>query len=759
MDTNGFLEKQRLSEFYENQIAHIQKTPAHPAEYADLDTPLAPALQHALQRQEIRRLYAHQKRAIEAALHGNNVVVVTSTASGKTLCYNIPVLNSILSLPKTRALYLFPTRALTQNQIDKLEDFALFPAVRYGAYDGDTSLQDRQHVKKLAHIVLTNPDMLHLGILPAHSSWAAFFQNLQYIVLDELHTYRGVFGTHISQIMRRLLRICALYGSTPQFLCCSATIANPLEHARLLTGVEEMHLVEGNGAPAGPRTFVFWNPPPLENDLGGRRSANTEAAALFTDLTRHRIRSIAFARTKRSAELILRTTRENLLYSAPQMAEQIASYRSGYTVAQRREIERALFCGELTGIVSTSALELGIDIGSVDAVLLTGYPGSVAATWQQAGRSGRSGQESMAMLIARDNPLDQFLIRHPEYFFSRSCEHAIIDPNNLRILQAHLLCAAYERPIAREDLQRFGPNTSAALQTLREQGKLTPRNNRLIYSYTGFPAKEVNIRTAACEVFTILQEESNSLLGTMEGDMAFLMLHPGAIYLHMGESYLVTQLDTASRTALVRLADVNYYTEAAEHASVQILSTIAQSQLGGASAAFGEVVVQTRVVSYTRHSYSGKQKKDIIPLEMPEQTFETEALWLALSADTVRALQRDGHDLSGSLHALEHAAAAMMPLLAFCDRWDIGGMSHPVHPDTLLPTLFLYDSYPGGVGLAESAFQRLPQLLKTALALISECPCTAGCPSCIHSALCGLHNTPLDKQGARKLLQILLQQT
>ncbi len=757
MDFTGYLSDLRRAPFYKGQITHVQRIPARPARYGTLERPLHPQLQAKLSAQGIACLFSHQAEAVNAARDGEHVTVVTATASGKTLCYNLPVIDAVLEAPTSRAFYLFPTKALAQDQLGKLNDYGLFPTVRFATYDGDTPTDERRYVKKGAHIVLTNPDMLHLGILPYHTTWSAFLANLKYVVVDEMHTYRGVFGAHVAHILRRLRRICAFYGADPQFLCCSATIANPDELTERLTGVDNPIIVDQNGAPSGPRTFVFWNPPFIDQDQAVRRSANMEATSLFTDLVAQNVRNITFAKARKSAELILRYARNTFERTEPHLCSRITSYRAGYTIKERRQIEQGLFSGKIIGVTSTNALELGVDVGGLDATVMTGYPGTIASTWQQAGRAGRSGEESLSILVAMDNPLDQFLMRNPDYFFGRPHEKAVVDSNNRRILAQHLLCASYERAITWQDLPRFGPNAKAVLDTLEEERKVFYRGQKWHFGGGDYPAAAVNIRSASEGAFRILDEEHNGrLIGTVESNLAFKTVHPGAIYLHLGETYLVERLDIAAKTAYARPVEANYYTEARENSHILILDTRQERELGHTRAFFGEVVVTNRVVGFRRKKLYSDEVLEIEDLELPEQTFETEAFWFTVPSDMMQILVREGVQLGGSIHAVEHAAIGMMPLLSTCDRWDVGGVSHPDHPDTGLPTIFIYDGYPGGVGIAEATYASLRELLGATHALITDCVCADGCPSCVQSPKCGNNNEPLDKNGAQRLLEALL---
>lgn len=757
MDFSGYLQDVRRAEFYKGQIAHVERIPARRPQRGVLDEPLRVDLENSLRNQGIGLLYSHQAEAVNAARAGEHVTVVTATASGKTLCYNLPVLDTVLNNPKARAFYLFPTKALAQDQFGKLDGFGLFPRVRHATYDGDTPAADRRLIKRGSQIVLTNPDMLHLGILPYHTTWSAFLANLKYVVIDEMHVYRGVFGAHIAHVMRRLRRLCAFYGNQPQFLCCSATIANPGELTHKLTGIADPTIVDNNGAPSGARTFVFWNPPVIDQEEGTRRSANVEATHLFTDLVTQGIRNITFTKARKSAELILRYARNDLEGRAPGLSQRIMAYRSGYTATERRSIEQGLFRGDLIGVTATNALELGVDVGGLDATILTGYPGTVASAWQQAGRAGRGGDEALSVMVALDNPLDQFLMRHPDYFFGRTHERAIVDPDNRRILAKHLICAAYEKGIEPEDLRLFGKNARGVIENLEQEGKLEWRSGRWRYLSADYPAALVNIRSASNYAYKIVDgENGNRLIGTVESGIALKTLHQGAIYLHGGETYKVEKLDLDERIAWVRPVEANYYTEARETSHILILDTKQHRQMGKTTAYFGEVVVTNRVVGYRRKKLYSDEVLEVIDLELPEETFETEAFWFTVPGAEMMTLVTEGGELGGSIHAVEHAAIGMMPLLCTCDRWDVGGVSHPEHPDTVLPTIFIYDGYPGGVGIAEATYAQMDELLRATHAIIAECPCSEGCPSCVQSPKCGNNNEPLDKNGARRLLELLL---
>lgn len=753
MTSDEFLAAIKKRHEYRNQIVHAERIPARPARYADLDTPLSPRIEESLKRLNISRLYSHQAAAISASLKGEHVIVVTPTASGKTLCYNVPVLESILAKEKNRALYLFPTKALAQDQLGKLKDLRV--PVDAATYDGDTPTYERRNIKKHAQIVLTNPDMLHLGILPYHATWSSFFKNLKYIVIDEIHSYRGVFGSNVGNILRRLRRICDHYGASPQFIASSATIANPGELMTTLTGVTPT-IINDDGSPSGEKIFAFWNPPRL-GKAGERHSANAEATFLFTNLVKSRIRNIVFTKARKTAELILRYTRSSLSEEGlKDLADRVMSYRAGYRPEERREIERRLFRGDLIGVASTTALELGVDIGGLDACVMTGYPGTVASAWQQAGRAGRGVKQSLAILIAMDNPLDQFLMKTPEYFFGQAHEMAVVDPSNPYLLAAHVLCAAYELPITEHDFAIFGERLGEALDALTEAGRLTYRG-RWFWAGGEYPASEVNIRSASGESYQIVDIHNPGVaLGTVDGARVFETVHPGAVYLHAGESYIVQKLDIGNRMAHIIQAEVSYYTEPRTTTELDVRETVEQDTFGVTERYYGDVSVTNQVIGYRRKQLYSDEMVDTLDLELPASTIITEAVWFPIPQSLADVLIGRGFDLPGTIHAIEHAAIGILPLLAMCDREDIGGVSNPLHVATGLPTIFIYDGYPGGVGIAATAYDKLQQLLEATLKVIEDCPCEEGCPSCVQSPKCGNNNEPLDKNGAAFLLRLLL---
>ncbi|MFZ2488454.1 MAG: DEAD/DEAH box helicase [Anaerolineae bacterium] len=794
MDVSAFLATIKRQSFYEGQLGHLEQIPRRGARYGKLNKPLHPALRGQLQEHGIEKLYTHQATAINAARAGQHVILVTSTASGKTLAYNLPVLQTILEQPTARALYLFPTKALAQDQLRSLNELGCSiegarsrkPAplpVSIGSYDGDTPQARRSKLRQQAQIILTNPDMLHVGILPNHALWAGFFRNLRYVVIDEAHTYRGVFGSQVACVLRRLRRVAALYGSTPQFIATSATIANPGQHFAALTSLEGQ-VIDGDGSPAGPRTFALWNPPFVDKAKTTRRSANGEATSLFTALVENQTRTIVFTRARKVAELILRYARAELSKegrgkkaargappvdfapSASNLADRIAAYRAGYTPEQRRQIEADLFSGKLIGVTATNALELGIDVGGLDAAVLVGYPGTIASLWQQAGRAGRGSEPSLVVLIGQDNPLDQYFMRHPADLFGRPHEHALIDPDNLYVLERHLPCAAVEVPLTNlattdrfDDEALFGPGFVPAMVRLEQQGALEFYGDR--WTYHGalpHPAEAVNLRSAGGSRFALLDEaRQNRILEEIESSSAPQRVHPGAVYLHQGESYLVTRFDAELGFAVLRPAEVDYYTTPREWSDVRIIRSLQHRPIPGGYAYFGQVRTTSQVIGYRRLRHYSEEVLGEEMLELPQTTFETAALWWDVAPEIAAACQRRGLDFLGGIHAAEHACIGILPLFAMCDRWDIGGLSTPRHADTDMAQIFIYDGFPGGVGIAERGFADLPALWRATYEVIAACPCEAGCPSCIQSPKCGNNNQPLDKAAAKLILGMLLQ--
>jgi DEAD/DEAH box helicase domain-containing protein len=728
---------------------------ARTARFAELPPALHPALLASLRAAGIARLYSHQAHALEAAWRGPTIVT-TGTASGKSLCFNLPTLDTLLRDAKARALYLYPTKALAQDQARAIGALGLSAAqIRPAIYDGDTPREARNEIRRKANLVLTNPDMLHLGILPHHDSWAALFSNLAVVVVDEAHTYRGVFGSHVANVLRRLRRIAAAYGTEPRILLASATIANPLELAERLTGLEEVTLIDEDGSPSAGRRIAIWNPPVTDEALGVRRSALAEGAELLARLVADGARTICFVRSRKGVELLSRITRDELeRLGAGALSELVMPYRAGYTPAQRREIEQRLVAGELRAVVTTDALELGIDVGALDAAVVITFPGTIASLRQMWGRAGRR-QRGLALYVAGEDALDQFFARHTDDFLERSVESAILDHESEEIHLAHLLCAAHEGPLSERDAEFFGPRTLAYLERLEGLGELRAKDGQFVLRRRErYPAGEISLRSASHSSFAIVDSTSGELLGSTEAARAFSTLHPGAIYLHLGRSFHVRELDLETQRALVEPFDEDWYTQPKRETDTQIERLLDRREALGVNLSFGRVLVTETVLAYQRRRLSDHREIDLTALDLPATRFATQAMWFELDAGVLGGFPPEL--LLGSLHAVEHAQIAVLPLLAMCDRWDIGGLSTNAHPQTGGPTIFIHDGHPGGVGITRIAFAQFETLVGDAHRLISECRCRDGCPSCVQSPKCGNLNEPLSKRGAQELLERLL---
>jgi DEAD/DEAH box helicase domain-containing protein len=750
-----------------------------PAKLVDPPAELHPDVLAALARLGVDQLYSHQAEAIYAATTGPTIIT-TGTASGKSMCFNLPTLHILCEQARARALYLYPTKALAQDQARALASFGLSRRVRPAIYDGDTPREARAQIRKSANVVLTNPDMLHVGILPNHAAWADLFANLAIVVIDEAHVYRGVFGSHVANVLRRLRRIAARYNTYPIFLLTSATIANPVELAERLTGLEDVSLIDKDGSPAPHRRISVWNPPLTDEALGARRSALAEAAEVLAQLVRGGARTICFMKSRKGVEVLSRLIKQDLEQSHPELAELVVPYRAGYTAQQRRELEGRLTRGELRAVITTDALELGIDIGELDAAVVVTFPGTVASLRQMWGRAGRRGR-GLAMYVAGEDALDQFFCRHPEDFLERPVEAAILDHESPMIYRQHLLCSAHEEPLSSADAEFLGPRWESHAEVLLSTGELRHRaagasgrgrhenqnekTSGLSASYVprqpgGYPAGEVSLRSVSPEHFTIVDVASGELLGSTESARAHSTVHEGAIYLHLGRSYEVRELDLQRRRALVSPFDGDWYTQPKRETDTTIERLLDRRDALGVSLSFGEVAVTETVLAYQRrrtagHKAGGHQVIDLVALDLPPTSFSTQALWFELDR-TELAGTIPVKPLLGALHATEHAQIAVLPLIAMCDRWDIGGLSTNLHPQTNGPTIFIYDGHPGGIGITRSAFARFEELCRDAYRLIAECPCASGCPSCIQSPKCGNLNEPLSKPGARLLLERML---
>jgi len=728
------------------EVAYSGTEPSREARVEPLPDDLDPRVASALVANGVTSLYRHQAEAWEAAQRDENVVVTTGTASGKSLAFNLPVLDAIARDPKTRALYLYPTKALSQDQARALSDLRL-KGLRPAIYDGDTPAERRWQIRKWSNVILTNPDMLHVGVLPHHDRWGDVLSNLRYVVVDEAHVYRGVFGSHVANVLRRLRRLAGIYGAEPQFLLASATIANAGELAEALTG-EPATVIDRDTSPKAERDVVIWNPPLLDTELGLRASPLGDAARLLSQLTSRGLRTICFAKSRKAAELIHRFTAERVDTAT---AARLAPYRAGYTPEQRREIERRLVEGELLGVTATDALELGIDIGLLDCAISVGFPGTIASLRQQWGRAGRRGH-GLAILVASEDALDQFFAREPEALLSRRVEAAIVDYANPRILDPHVLSAAYEAPLDEKDAGTLG---SEALRRAAELPELEHTPAGFVWKGRDYPAARISLRSGDGDAFTVVDATTGSLLGLVERERAYSTVHEGAVYLHLGEQYLVETLDLEGGVAVVAPAGVEWYTQVKKETETTIEEAERVETRLGVELNFGRVSVSEQVVAFARKAVRDGSTIDVTPMLMPETTFETEAIWFSPTAAQLEGLEQMPK-LLGTLHAAEHTLIALLPLWAMCDRWDIGGLSTNVHYQTGRPTIFVYDGHAGGVGITARGFDRFEDWVDDTTHLLQRCPCAAGCPSCVQSPKCGNLNEPLDKAGARTLLERML---
>ncbi|MEU6962846.1 DEAD/DEAH box helicase [Streptomyces chrestomyceticus] len=749
------------------RITHTEHLPPRIGSHAEWPARIRPEVLEAVRAAGIARPWTHQARTAEHALRGESVVIATGTASGKSLAYLVPVLSGLLDgseAPNGRgatALYLAPTKALAADQRRAVGELAapLGTAVRPAVYDGDTPVEEREWVRQYGNYVLTNPDMLHLGILPAHPRWSSFLRALRYVVIDECHSYRGVFGSHVAQVVRRLRRVCARYGSEPVFLLASATAAEPARAAERLTGLPVAEVTE-DASPRGEVVFALWEPPltELHGEQGApvRRTATAETADLLTDLALQEVRTVAFVRSRRGAELIALIAQERLGTVARALAQRVAAYRGGYLPEERRALERALHTGDLLGLAATTALELGVDVSGLDAVLIAGYPGTRASLWQQAGRAGRAGQGALAVLVARDDPLDTYLVHHPEALFDQPVESTVLDPDNPYVLAPHLCAAAAELPLTEDDFPLFGPAAPGLLPSLEARKLLRRRAKAWHWTRRERAADLADIRGQGGSPVQVVESGTGRLLGTVDAAAAHTTVHTGAVHLHQGRTYLVEHLDLEDDVALVQEANPPYSTTARDTTAIAVLETETEVPWGDARLCFGSVEVTNQVVSYLRRRLITGEVLGETKLDLPPRTLRTRAVWWTVTEDQLDAARVNPEQLGGALHAAEHASIGLLPLFATCDRWDIGGVSLPLHPDTLLPTVFVYDGHPGGAGFAERAFHTAPEWLAATRKAIASCECEAGCPSCIQSPKCGNGNDPLHKRGAVRLLTELL---
>jgi DEAD/DEAH box helicase domain-containing protein len=726
------------------ELAHLTTEPARAAEVAPIPADLDPRVREALQRAGVTELFVHQAGAWNAASRGEHVIVTTGTASGKTLAFNLPVLDALARAPKQRALYLYPTKALAQDQIRALTELRP-PGIKPAIYDGDTPSDQRRQVRKWANLILTNPDMLHVGVLPHHDRWGDVLANLRYVVVDEAHVYRGVFGSHVGNVLRRLRRLARIYGADPQFLLASATIANPGELAARLLGVEAA-VVDRDAAPKPERTIALWNPPLTDEELGLRASALGEASRLMAGLVERGIRTLCFAKSRKAAELVHRFTAQRL-----GDASRLSPYRAGYTPAQRRDIERRLVAGELLGVSATNALELGIDVGLLDCVICVGFPGTVASLRQQWGRAGRR-EHGLAVLIASEDALDQFFMREPEALLDRRVEAAILDHTNPRVLDGHVRAAAFEAPLDEGDAATLG---AEALERAARLPDLRYTPSGYVWAGRDYPAGRFGLRSSTPDPFSVVDTSTGALLGLVERERAYSTVHEGAVYLHLGESYRVLSLDLEAAVALVEPYSGDEYTQAKKDTMTAIVGTARMERRLGVELAFGTVTVTEQVVAYQRKRIQDGETIETVGLDLPQTEFETEAVWFVPEPWMLEGLEEMPR-LLGSLHAAEHSLIALLPLWAMCDRWDIGGLSTNLHFQTGSPTIFVYDGHPGGVGITDRGFAAFEGWSADTARMPEGCPCDHGCPSCVQSPKCGNLNEPLDKAGALTLLQRML---
>ena len=723
------------------EVAYLGTEPAREARFAELPAELDPRVRDAV---GVPRLYAHQREVWDAAARGEHVVVTTGTASGKTLAFNLPVLDALARQPKSRALYLYPTKALAQDQFRTLSSYRI-PKLKPAIYDGDTPSEQHWQIRKWANLILSNPDMVHVGLLPNHDRWGDVLSNLRYVIVDEAHVYRGVFGSHVANVLRRLRRLARIYGAEPQFIFATATISNPGELGAALLG-ERVTVVGDDAAPRAERTIVLWNPPLLDGELALRASALAEASRLQAMFVERGLRTLTFAKSRKAAELIHRFTAERLGDDT-----HLSPYRAGYTAAQRREIERRLSEGDLLGVSATNALELGIDVGLLDAVISVGFPGTVASLRQQWGRAGRRGS-GLAVLVASEDGLDQFFMREPDKLLGRRVEAAILDHANPRVLAGHVRAAAYEAPLTDEDAVLLGPE---ALTAARDDPKLKQTPAGIVWGGTGHPASQVPLRSTDPDAFTIVDVSSGAVLGLVERSRAYSTVHDGAIYLHLGESFLARELNLTTLHAVVEPFEGDWYTQVKKDTMTTIVEPRRIERRLGLDLHFGEIEVTEQVVGYERKTMSSQERIELVPLGLPPTTFTTEAVWFMPEPSQLAGLEEMPR-LLGTLHAAEHALISLLPLWAMCDRWDIGGLSTNIHPETGRPIVFIYDGHPGGVGITERGFEQFEGWVADTAALLRGCPCSSGCPSCVQSPKCGNLNDMLDKDGALTFLTRLV---
>ena len=738
------------------RVTHVEHVPARVGRPAAWPEWVPQLLLDRLALQGVTAPWEHQAQAADLARGGSSVVISTGTASGKSLAYLLPSLATLLEDDTATTLYLSPTKALATDQLRAVRALNLMQ-VRAATYDGDTPHEERDWVRRFGTFVLTNPDMLHRSVLPRHGDFSRFLRGLRFVVIDECHTYRGVFGSHVAQVLRRLRRLCARYGASPVFLLASATVSEPAVSASLLVGLP-VTAVTDDASPRGTTEFALWEPPLMpayagEHGAPVRRSATAETGDLLADLVVEGARTIAFVRSRRGAEAVAVNARRALAEAAPELVGRVAAYRSGYLPEERRELEKRLQSGDLLGVAATNALELGVDVAGLDAVLLSGWPGTVASVWQQAGRAGRAGQGAVAVFVARDDPLDTYLVHHPAAMFGRAVEATVLDPSNPYVLGPHLCCAAAELPLTEADLPLF-PGAEQLLPDLVRRGLLKHRPRG--WFWTSRERPDADLRGAGGPPVRLVEAATGRLLGTVDASSSHSQAHTGAVYLHQGESYVVELLDLDEAVALVRPEEPNYTTSARDVTDIRVAAELRSRAFDGVTLTLGTVDVTHQVVSYLRkRSGTGEVLGEEL-LDLPARQLTTRAVWYTVTPELLAAAGLEPVDVPGAAHAAEHAAIGLLPLFATCDRWDIGGVSTALHEDTGLATVFVYDGHPGGAGFAERGFTRAAEWLQATRDAIASCECAAGCPSCVQSPKCGNGNEPLDKARAVLLLDVVL---
>ena len=737
-------------------VTHVERVPAREGRTAPWPAWTGAAVRDAFSAQGITAPWEHQAAAATLAWEGTHVVLATGTASGKSLAYQLPALSALATDPKATVLYLSPTKALAADQLRALNRLGI-DGIRPATYDGDTPREEREWIRQHSRFVLTNPDMLHHSLLPGHGRWGVFLRRLRYVVIDECHTYRGVFGSHVAHVLRRLRRATARYGASPTFILASATSGDPAGSASRLTGLP-VTAVTADASPRAAVTFALWEPPLLEDSSEDaspvRRSALRETADLLTDSVVNGIRTLAFIRSRRGAEVVASMARHSLNEAVPGLGERVAAYRGGYLREDRRALERALLSGELLGLASTNALELGVDLAGLDAVLICGYPGTRASLWQQAGRAGRSGGEALAVLVARDDPLDTYLVHHPEAVFGRPVEATVLDPGNPYVLGPQLCCAASEAPLTDADLALFGEPAPALVERLAAEGVLRRRPSGWYWTHRGRP--EIDLRGTGGAPVAVVEAATGRLLGTVDHGSSHAMLHPGAVHLHQGVSYVVDDLDLEDSIALVHQEEPDWTTHARDVTNLSVVNVRSYVDAGPVGLFLGDVDVTNQVVSYQRRRLGSGEVIDTRPLDLPVRELRTVAVWFTVSPQALAAAGIEPGEFPGALHAAEHAGIGLLPLIATCDRWDIGGLSTANHADTEAPTVFVYDGHPGGAGFAERAYGAAGEWLRATREAIASCGCETGCPSCVQSPKCGNGNNPLNKQDAVRVLDTVL---